>query len=87
MTVTIYPKHTIATTYDSLQNDALSKAIYEQCKELELIKVFEGYVVAKAENKTVQFSFDITDSGYNRLTFQALKEKKIPAIKLNLVAA
>ncbi len=87
MTVIIYRKHTKETVYDSLQNDALSKAIHEQCKELELIKVFEGYVVAMQDKSTVQYSFDISERGYNRNTFLALKEGRITEIKLQLVAA
>lgn len=82
MNVVIRHRHCAGTAYDHQNDGPLINACKEQLSELQIVKEFDGYCL-DAENK--MYSFDASNTGYNRLTYSALADKEIKEIKLDLV--
>lgn len=75
-------KHTRGTSFDSIHDDALSRAVKEQYPDVQLKKVFCDFFEDKQGR---QYTFDTTDRGYNRRTFNCLQEGDITSIHLVII--
>jgi hypothetical protein len=82
--VTIKTRHTKKTMFDSIKDCALARAMREQVNEALIVNVYDGHLSIKQDGEFRRFSFDNSDSGYNRKTFSLLEEKQINEIKLVL---
>jgi hypothetical protein len=82
MNVVIRHKHCIGTAYDHQNDGPLINACKEQLPEPAIVKEYDGYCI---DSDGKMYSFDASNSGYNRLTYSALADKEIKEIKLDLV--
>lgn len=83
MKVVIERTHTRGTSFDAINNDALSRAIKEQHKDFKIQSVFSDFLT---DTQGRQFTFDISEvTGYCRRSFNRLQNGEIEKIVLVLV--
>lgn len=81
MKLVIRRNHTEGIRFDNLRDGALTRAAREQLPELMIIGEYDGFC---KDSKGNNYSFDNSASGYNRKTFQDLKNNYIKDISITL---
>lgn len=80
MQLIIKKAHTIGTTFDSIHNDALTRAIKEQLPQVEIKSCYSDFFTDKDGG---QYTFDTTEgTGYCRRSFNRLQKGEIKDIHL-----